>query len=114
MNRIQLACYSLIASAFVLSALLVVQIQNRQIALDQKAEAAMVINRDTFTIMTAITRKDEEALFVLDNQTQRLMVFKLDQEKNAVRLIKDGVVDLAAVFRTESPKAEKTPNRTSR
>jgi len=118
MNRIQLACYSLIASAFVLAALLLVQVQQRQISINQQAEAAMVINKDTFTIMTATTRGEEEALFVLDNQSQRLMVFKLDEGKKSVRILKDGVVNLAAVFKgggaAEDKAENKGPGRTAR
>jgi hypothetical protein len=116
MNRIQLACYSLIASAFVLAALLMVQTQHRQIAIEQQADASMVINRDTFTIMTAITKDNEEALFVLDNQSQRLMVFKLDLEKSAVRLLKDGVVNLNTIFNgTEKADTGKAaPGRVAR
>ena len=113
MNRIQLACYSLIASAFVLAALLMVQIQHRQLTIEQQADAAMVINRDTFTIMTAQTKDDEEALFVLDNLSQKLMVFKYDEKKKSVRILQDGVIDLAALFKGPE-KAGVKPSKTTR
>jgi len=73
MSRIQLACVSLIASAFVLAGLLVVQMGSR---LSNPAHAELVITRDDFTLMTAQTRRDEEALFVLDNVSGQLLVYR--------------------------------------
>lgn len=75
MTRIQMACYALIASAFVLAAALVVALDARFTA---EARADQVIARENFTLMTANTRETEEALFVLDNANARLLIYRLD------------------------------------
>lgn len=93
MNRIQLACYSLIASAFLLAGLLVAQLGN---PLGAPAHAEMVLARDNFVLMTALTRSGEEALFVLDNNTGRLVIYRLDISKRELELA--GGVDLPAIF----------------
>lgn len=79
MNRIQLACICLIASAVVLSGLLVVQLSQR--VGPNEAEAALVIARENFTLLTAETRSGEESLFVLDNTTGTVMIYRLDISK---------------------------------
>ena len=67
----QIACTSLIASAFVLGGLLAVSLQNHI----PTAEATMVLNRDNYTMMTAQTKSDEEALFVIDSLNERLLIY---------------------------------------
>ncbi len=74
-NNIQIACYSLVASAFLLAGLLVFSLSGQ---LEREADAAMVISRDTFTMMTAKTRANEEALWVLDNRAARLLIYRLE------------------------------------
>lgn len=76
MNRIQTACYCLIASTVALSGLLLIQLSER--VQPNAAEAEMVIARENFTLMTADVRSGEEALFVLDNATGTLLVYRLD------------------------------------
>jgi len=71
MSRIQLACYSLVASAFILAGLLVAQHDQ------QKASGAMVIDREDFALMTTQTRPNEEALFVIDNSTGYLLIYRV-------------------------------------
>ena len=90
MNRIQLACYGLIASAFILGGLLCYQIQERLPA----ANAEMVVHRDNFTLLTAQTRQGEEALFVLENLTGRLIVYRVDIAKERLELA--GGIELSA------------------
>ena len=80
MNHVQLACYGLIASAFILAALLLVQTGQ-----EQSAQADMVIARDNFTVLTAQTANDEEALFMLDNATGNLMIYAM--ERGQLRLV---------------------------
>jgi len=76
MNRIQTACYCLIASAVVFSGLLIAQLASR--AEPNAAEASMVIARENFTLLTAETRDGEESLFVLDNTTGTLLVYRIE------------------------------------
>lgn len=93
MNRIHLACYGLIACAFVLTGLLLVQLDAR---FDTEAQASMVIARENFTLLTARTRASEEALFVLDNANERLLIYRLDLGKQA--LLPAGAFNLPTLF----------------
>ena len=93
MNSIQVACYALLASAFVLAATLAVALGNRY---ENQAQAAMVIARENFTIMTARTREQEEALFVLDDANARLLIYRLDIAKK--QLTPSGAFDLKNMF----------------
>jgi len=86
MNRIQLACCSLTASAFLLAGMLIMQ-------LDQpRAQGAMVINRENFSLMTTQTRPNEEALFVLDNSTGSLLIYRMNINEDQLQLLE--VIDL--------------------
>ncbi len=80
MNRIHTACCCLIASAVVLSGLLIIELTQR--AQPNAAEASLVIARDNFTLLTAKVRANEEALFVLDNNTGTLLVYRLNVGKS--------------------------------
>jgi len=86
MNRIQTACFCLIASAFVLSAILIVRIDEK--AAPNTAQADQVIALPAFTMMTARTRGSqgdgEESLFILDNNTGVLVVYAPDIGKKQI------------------------------
>ncbi len=78
MNRTQTACIALLASAFVLAAILIVQIDRK--AQPNTAQAdGQNIYLQTFQMMTARTRGDgtkgEESLFILDNSSGVLLVY---------------------------------------
>lgn len=78
MNTTQTACFALLASAFLLAGVLIVRIDQK--AADNAAEASgQVITQPSFTLMTARTRgnvgDEEESLFILDNNNDRLMVY---------------------------------------
>lgn len=99
MNRIQLACLSLIASAFLMAGLLVVQLgsNGQSIGLNSPAYGSgQVIARDNFTLLTARTRENEDSLFVLESTVGRLLVYRLDATRN--RLEVAGGANLADVF----------------
>jgi hypothetical protein len=98
MNRIQLACYGLMTSAFVLGGLLLYVLPSR---MDNRAEANMVVARENFTLMTARSRAGEESLYVLENSSQKLLIYTLDMTRK--RLEPTTAADLAAVFRTGAP-----------
>jgi hypothetical protein len=80
MSRIQLACYGLIGSAFVLAALLVVRMESKPFL--PEASADQVITRGNLTIMTARTSAADESLFVLDNASQRLLIYQTRLQGN--------------------------------
>lgn len=93
MDRTQLACYGLIASACVLAGLLFVRLPNR---LTSPAHASLVLGKETLTLMTARTRPDEEALFVLDNLAGKLLIYRLNLGKKQLEL--SGSADLTQIF----------------
>ncbi|MEM1354718.1 MAG: hypothetical protein AAGC44_13555 [Planctomycetota bacterium] len=74
MNNTKLACLALLASAFVLTGILLVQIDRNTTS--NEARADMVIAQPQFSLMTAQTRQGNESLFVLDNNKGVLLVYK--------------------------------------
>ena len=92
MTRTETACYALIASAFILAGLLFVQVSQTPNA----AEASMVITRDNFTLLTARTRTGDESLFIINNNTSKLMIYNLDVGRKNLELA--SVTDLSRVF----------------
>jgi hypothetical protein len=96
MTRIETACFGLIASAFILAGMLIVQVS----AMPNTAEASMVITRDNFTLLTAKTRNKEESLFIINNATSRLLIYTLDLPGNRIEL--SGGADLTDIFNSGS------------
>ena len=92
MNRTELACCCLAASAAVLAGLVLTQMNT----LAAPAEAALVINRDNLTLMTAQTRSSEDGLFILDNRSQRLLVYTTDAARKRLNLV--GNLNLVEAF----------------
>ncbi len=92
MKRIETACYGLIASAFILAGLLIMQIGN----MPNTAEAGLVITRENFTLLTARTRSGEESLFVINNNNNRLLIYALNLTGNRIELV--GGADLGSLF----------------
>lgn len=74
MHKKNFACYSLIASALILAALLFVQVQNHL----PTANANMVLNRGSLTMLTAPTAQGEESLFIIDSRSNRLLIYQTD------------------------------------
>lgn len=93
MNKTQNACYALIASAFVLAGLLIFQLGSQHA---NEANAGMVITEGSFSLMTAQTRGNEEALFVLENSSAILLVYRLELSKE--ELIPVGFLNIASWF----------------
>ncbi|MEO0477507.1 MAG: hypothetical protein AAF085_16305 [Planctomycetota bacterium] len=91
MNRIQTACFCLLASAFVLSAILIIQIDQK--SAQNAAHADQVIAQPAFTMMTARTRgggndgPGEESLFILDNNAGVLVVYAPDVSNKQLKPI---------------------------
>ena len=84
MNRTRLACYSLLASAFVLASILLVRLDTH---LTSSAFAGQSVTSGDFTVMTARTKNDDEALFVLDNINARLLIIKTDVNRKRIRVV---------------------------
>ena len=93
MNRIQLACYSLTASAFVLAALLLVGVRG---SLTQPAMGDQLLSQGSITLMTASAGSGEEALFVLDSINEKLLIYRLDVGKSQLELA--GSLNIVQLF----------------
>ena len=61
------------------------------------ADASLVIARDDFTLLTAKTRSNEASLFIINNITDRLLIYKLDLAHNRIELA--GGANLTDIFR---------------
>ena len=95
MNRIQLACLALTASAFVLAGLLLATLPNR---LDQQANAALVVSRDSITAMTARTQPDQDSVFIIENNSQKLLIYTVDLGRRRIEPAQS--IDLNTLFNT--------------
>ena len=107
MNQIQLACCSLIASACVLTALLVVNMEDKQIL--ATADADLIITSPNLTLMTTKTLQGEESLFVLDGQSHRLLIYHLDIARK--RLDLTASEDLRKLFNVKGIGGARRPGR---
>ena len=93
MNRTHTLCCCLIASAVVLSGMLVLQLGQRY---ENRADASLVIARDNFSLLTARTRGNEEGLFILDNRSGTLLVYDMDISRKRIEL--SGGIQLDKIF----------------
>ncbi len=105
MKRTELACYGLLASAILLAGMLVVQLQNHS-SLTSSADAAMTLTRGDLSIMTARTKDNEEALFVMDNISGTLHIFTLDINKR--RIERSQTRQLNKLFGTRSNRSRRS------
>lgn len=94
LTQTHLICYSLIASACLLAAALVVQMDEKQIL--PTAEADLVISAENLTFLTTQTQPNEESLFVLDNVNEKLLIYSLDINRKRLELV--GSEDLKKLF----------------
>ena len=95
MNRTQLAGAALTASAMILAGLLIVQMQRHEPPTPY-AVAEQVINTGAFSLMTAKTRDNEEALFMLDNLNEKLLIYRLDLGRKRLELA--GSAEISEIF----------------
>lgn len=76
MNRTQLACYSLIGSAFVLGAMLIAVASQRY---EKTAQADMIVQQGVFTLLSATgVNANEEFIYMLDSRNERLLAYVQD------------------------------------
>lgn len=101
MTQMKLTCFGLLASACLLAALLVVQIDDRRLLPGARAE--MVVNTTSLTFLTTQTQPGEEALFVLDNTSQKLLIYKTDKSRKRVELA--GLEELPKLFELKNADA---------
>ena len=94
MNRIQLAQYSLIASAFVLAGLIVFQASHQ---VNNEAQAEMVLSGDVVTMLTSPLDIDNEILYTLDNRQNILTAHAFDPNRGG-SIVLLGRVDIGDAF----------------
>ena len=82
MNRTQLGCYTLLASAFVLAAMILMQASR---LIDDRAHAEMVVNKDSVTMITTQFQTDSEILYILDSRSGRLFAYMLDPNTQVIQ-----------------------------
>jgi len=75
MTRKTLACYALIASAFVLGGLLTLKVAEK---IETPARADMVVNKDIFTVLTTEGIGGGDFIYALDNKNERLLCYNTD------------------------------------
>ena len=96
MNRVQTACYCLLASAFIIGALVLVQ-SNRLI--DTRAHAEMLVNKGFVTMVsTQSFQQDAELVYVLESKSEVLMVYTLDPNRRIIELLPGGALHLGRAF----------------
>lgn len=96
MTRTRLACYCLLASAFILAALVLVQASRY---VDNTARADQVVTKDTVTMITASShRADSEIIYVLESEQRMLMAYMLDPNREVLQLLKGGTMDVGRSF----------------
>ena len=93
MNRTQLASYTLMASAFVLAAMVCLQASRH---IENEAHAEMVLTGTSITMLSTQIARDAEALYVLDANQSRLLVYAHDPNKRMIDLI--GAMDVSDMF----------------
>lgn len=110
MNRTQLATYTLMASAFVLAALVCVQASRH---IENEAHAEMVINGNTITLLSTAVARDAEAIYVLDSGQSRLLVYAHDPNRKFIDLI--AAMDIGDMFeRAQGGGGDDSNNRRRR
>lgn len=108
MTRTQLACISLIASAFVLGALVLDRVADR--LPQNQAQAEMVISKDNITKLTTQFEADSELVYVLDGRQELLLAYLVDPNRGILQLV--GRLNLARVFERQVDDAGGQRGRT--
>ncbi len=95
MKRHELACYMLIASAIVTSALICARASS---VIDSRAQAEMAVHKDVLTVISTKFRNDSEIVYVLDSKNERLLAYMYDPNQKFINLLPGGSMDVADAF----------------
>ena len=78
MTRIQITCYILIASAIMLSGMLLARVTDQFAPMTSPASADMINERNGVTMVTARTASNgEESLFIIDDASNLMLVYRV-------------------------------------
>lgn len=101
MTRNELACYMLIASAFVLGGLLATQVADR---FENRADAGVVVSQGNYTILSSRISDRQEMVTFLDNNTGTMVGYLVDIDAKAVRAV--ARLDIGDLFaRAATPRS---------
>jgi len=84
MNRIQIACYTMLATAFVLTSLILLQASR---LIESRAHAEMVVNKDAVTMISTQYQGDSELVYILDSRSGRLFAYMLNPNSRTIDLM---------------------------
>ncbi|MCC7147011.1 MAG: hypothetical protein IT443_11250 [Phycisphaeraceae bacterium] len=112
MSRTTLACCCLIASAFVLAAMLLTNLHGRFSPWTSAARASMVASGDNYNFLSAMTRTDEDSLFVIDSREQRLIIYGISTKRDRIEPLL--IRDLASIFQQRASTGAAAPAETPR
>lgn len=104
MTRTQLACLCLVASAFMLGAMVLSELGDK--LPQNEARAEMVVSKDSLTMLTTQYQADSELVYVLDNQQDLLLAYMIN--RNNIELL--GRLNLSRIFRREAEGGQQ-PNQ---
>ena len=109
MSRTTQACYALICTAFVTTALIFLQASS---LMESSAQAEMVVNRNAVTMLTARFQAGEEILYVLDSNRERLFAYSHNPSKQTIELLDS--VDISRVMQAEPAGGNAKPGQPRR
>ena len=105
MTRTELACYCLLASAFVLGAMLMFQVSRY---VENTAHAEMVTTARSVSVLSTRADTDREMLYVLDSRNELLLGYLLDPNRRRFEFM--GKLDIRDIMQ----RGGATPGRTGR
>ncbi len=100
------AIYCLTASAFVICALFVVQLEGKYTS---SAFAGNVVTNDQATFLTAKIAQGDDGMFEIDNNTGQMLLYRYDEDLERVRLLASR--DLRSLFSSNSKNNNKDRQR---
>ena len=98
MTRYSLACCLFAGTAFLLAAMLIVNVsQSSNVpSFIDSADAGLVSSASDMIVLTAQSDSGVDSLFILDSQAEHLLIYKLDNRRKLRLAV--GPVDIARLF----------------
>ncbi len=103
MKLTQIACCLLLASAFVLGAVLIDRVDDR-VALEPQAQAEMVISQGLFTVMSTGGKSNEEYVYLLDTRSSMLVCYEFSASKKRLEVV--GTLDVGRTIQMALNKTD--------
>lgn len=113
MKLTEFACYLMIASAFVLGAILLEKADQR-FALEPHANAEMVISKGLFTVMSTRGKSNEEYVYLLDTRSSMLICYQFSASKKRLDVVGQLDIGRAVDLAIEKFGDDDDPGRSDR